>query len=136
MQDLRSIIRLIENTSERLDETHMYGRVIPRDLFNEANLLKCYGKLYIEIENSGLPDVELVHRNPGSPFLVSQDQNSGDLTIANVILMVRGAPCALRRPLNARDAWPLYADTGTGDEIDVFTSSGALSPEMHSFLSG
>lgn len=27
-----------------------YERVVPRDLFNEANLLKCIGKLVLEIE--------------------------------------------------------------------------------------
>lgn len=30
-----------------------YLRVIPRDLFNEAKLLKCLGKLYLEAEKSG-----------------------------------------------------------------------------------
>jgi hypothetical protein len=28
-----------------------YTRVIPRDLFNEANLLKCIGGLYIALEH-------------------------------------------------------------------------------------
>ncbi len=28
----------------------MYARVIPRDLFNEANLLKCFGNLYLRLE--------------------------------------------------------------------------------------
>ncbi len=29
-----------------------YKRVIPRDLFNEANLLKCYGALWIALDNA------------------------------------------------------------------------------------
>jgi len=50
-----------------------YTRVIPRDLFNEANLLKCYGQIYIEVERMSLPDprayVEIEH--DGGAFYIS-----------------------------------------------------------------
>ena len=39
----------------------MYNRVIPRDLFNEANLLKCMGQLYLCLEAANLKYVYLEH---------------------------------------------------------------------------
>ena len=34
-----------------------YPRVIPRDLFNEASLLKCYGQVYLKLEELGLLEI-------------------------------------------------------------------------------
>ena len=55
-----------------------YIRVIPRDLFNEANLLKCHGQLVIHLEgrlpNAGFPE-------DVSRFEVEQDPNSGAIYI-------------------------------------------------------
>jgi len=134
---IRSLLTLVEtriDVSEGASMSHSYRREIPRDLFNEANLLKCYGKLYIEIEKLGVRDVELVHQ--GGPFMAAQDSSSGNLTLANVHLMIRGEACPLSRPLNSRDAWPLYATVGDGEEIDVFDGSGNLTPDMRSLLLG
>ncbi len=128
---IRDLMTVMEAT---LTENVGYRREIPRDLFNEANLLKCYGKVYLEIERLGLQDVKLDH--DGQPFMVAQDQSSGDLTISNVRLMIRGQQCPLFRPLNSRHAWPLYAAMPDGEEIEVFTGSGSFTPEMQSLLTG
>lgn len=109
-----------------------YARVIPRDFFNEANLLKCYGQIFICLETVDVPDVELVH--DGEPFIVEQDLGSGGTTIANVMLKVRGEPCLLHRPLNSREPWPLYLTTDNEDELAVFSDDGSFSPEMLDFL--
>lgn len=111
-----------------------YARVIPRDLFNEANLLKCLGKIYINLETAGMCDVELEHDNEA--FDVHMDDSSGALFVRNVVLMVRGNPCRLVRPMNSREAWPLMMVGDDDEETPVFDSEGNFSPEMLAFLRG
>jgi hypothetical protein len=110
-----------------------YYRVIPRDLFNEANLLKCYGQIYLNLERLNLPGVELVHDDEA--FDIEQSCDDGSTFIVNVALMVRGFHAPLFRPLNSRDAWPLYMATDE-DDIAVFNDDGAFSEEMLRFLNG
>lgn len=112
-----------------------YRRVIPRDLFNEGNLLKCYGQLYLGLEK--LNCVENLHADvmlDRFGFQVSQDPGDGSLTIGNVTLYCQGERVPLRRPLNSREPFPLYAalhvDTEDETEIAVFTDTGELTPEF------
>ena len=111
-----------------------YKRVIPRDLFNEASLLKCYGRIFINLETAKLSDVHLEHT--GNTFDVEQDPGSGDIHLANIHLMVRGKPCRLYRTLNSRHPWPLYAVDENEEDIPVFDDDGSFSPEMTAFLRG
>ena len=111
-----------------------YTRVIPRDLFNESNLLKCYGQIYIALETAGVPEAELIEEDTEEGFHITQD-DSGGLTITNVRLVVRGKVQRLSRPLNSRRAYPLYLETDE-DEIEVFSDSGQFTPEMLAFLKG
>jgi hypothetical protein len=116
-----------------------YGRVIPRDLFNESSLLKCYGALWIELDNGRFPGAALEYEEDGAPFAVVQNQSSGGITLANVRLTVRGETVHLERPLNARRAYPLYAypsDSESESELSVFTDDGRLTGEMRAFLMG
>lgn len=110
-----------------------YTRVIPRDLFNESSLLKCYGRIYINLEFANSHDAELLH--DGSAFEVEQDDDSGAISITNVSLRVRGAAYALYRPLNSRETWPLYLLNGD-TEIEVFNGDGSFSADMLVFLRG
>lgn len=111
----------------------MYQRVIPRDLFNESNLLKCLGKLYLCLETVNLSGVELEH--DGEAFDIDQDESTGGLFVRNVVLIVRGEKMNLWRPLNSRYAWPLYLTTSDDEEYSVFDDEGDLSVEMLQFLS-
>jgi len=113
-----------------------YVRVLPRDLFNEANLLKCYGQLWLLLDNGAFPDASVEYDEDGSPFDVYQGQDTGAICLRNVNLVVRGDVCALERPLNSRRAWPLYAETPDGDVLDVFDDAGQFTPEMVAFLRG
>lgn len=108
--------------------------VIPRDLFNEANLLKCYGRIYLNLETADQPDVELEH--DGEAFDVQEDFGSGGLFLANVKLKVRGSTCHLFRPLNSREDWPLYFLDDIEEEIAVFAKDGSFSSEMLNFFAG
>lgn len=102
-----------------------YLRVIPRDLFNEASLLKCLGRLWIETERYQ-PKVTFEH--DGMAFDVWQDED-GNLSIRNMEVFINGTPHHVQRPLNSREPWPLYLNTGE-DYIPVFTDDGQLTPEM------
>lgn len=118
-----------------------YVRVIPRDLFNESSLLKCYGRLYICLENTPGHSAELREEfAPGDAFKVRQSPDDGSIYLANVSLYVRGRKVHLSRPLNSRDAWPMWAvietDDGEEDEIEVFTEEGEFSPEFAAYIRG
>lgn len=106
-----------------------YIRVIPRDLFNEASLLKCYGQLYLNLELLGMEDCL---SQVGDGFDIVQDE-SGFTTIDNMFLIVNGHTCSLLRPLNARSPYPLYLYTHE-KEIQIFTDDGVFTPEMIDYL--
>lgn len=108
-----------------------YIRVIPRDLFNEASLLKCLATLYIALDgmlpNGGF-SVEDVDR-----FIVEQDPNDGSIYVENVPFYLAGRHYRLSRPLNSRQPWPLYLTdifNNDFDPIAVFNNDGTLSDEL------
>lgn len=107
--------------------TATYLRVIPRDLFNEASLLKCLGRFWIETERYQPRKVTIEH--DGEPFDVWQDENDGTLSVTNISITINGVTCYLCRPLNSREPWPLYLDTEE-DRIAVFTNDGELTREL------
>lgn len=99
-----------------------YLRVIPRDLFNEANLLKCLGKFWIETERFQPKRVTIEH--DGEPFDIWQNPDDGTLVVRNIAITINGRPYCALRPLNSRRSWPLYLETGDGERIDVFQDDG------------
>lgn len=110
-----------------------YRRTIPRDLFNEAKLLKCYGQLYLNLERMGLH--ECLHHD-GEPFEVYQDDSDGGLYLANVELIINGQQPVLWCPLNARSTYPMLT-YGMDDEsaIHVFhQDDGAFTPDFKSLI--
>jgi|SRR5882762_5453865 len=120
-----------------------YLRVIPRDLFNESNFLKCLGQLYLNLDNKGLAAL-LVHEGEDEYFAVQQNQHTGALYITNITLYVGGEivdgqhhdamVCSLWRPLNSRAAYPLWLTLEDEDDIAVFNDDGTFSAEMIAFL--
>jgi len=122
-----------------------YKRVLPRDLFNEALLLKCLGKLHVFDVDEFLPG--LTHRHeypehmepepeeePYPGFYITQDCD-GNISVANLIYQLRGEPLVFFCQLNDKDHWPLQFIFG--DEEDeafaegpVFTEDGKLSVEF------
>jgi hypothetical protein len=114
-----------------------YTRVIPRDLFNEASLLKCYGALYIALDdwrghratwsNDDLPSFDIV-----------QNEDDGSITIENLTLIAGEHSYRLMRPLNSRQPWPLYAervDDPDFDPVAVFNDEGALTVDFRNLVS-
>lgn len=110
-----------------------YLRVLPRDLFNEADLLKCYGRLWLLTEHSHSSGF----REEDAPaFDIVQDEGDGSLTVANLTFLAGAEPCKLWRPLNARSPWPLYLHpvSDPDHEVRVFDEAGNLSAEMLEFI--
>lgn len=122
-----------------------YSRVIPRDLFNEASLLKCLGRLFIALENAKQHAAIMgdgakhgaLDDYSGEPFDIAMDESTGAIRVANLPFYVRGQRFLLQRPLNSREEWPLYVECDLDDdfeEIEVFTAEGDLTPDMRQFI--
>ena len=109
-----------------------YLRIIPRDLFNEANLLKCYGRLWILLDETRGHHAELVEVD-NQAFDVVQNAATGGITIRNLRFMVGGTDYHLERPLNSREPWPLYVET-EDDSVAVFDDAGNFTDEMRALI--
>jgi len=108
-----------------------YLRVIPRDLFNDASLLKCLGQLYLALETINTSNISLECEE--DDFGIDQCPDSGHTFAANVALWVKGNVYLPYRPLNSRAPWPLYLEND-GEEIAIFTDDGRLSDGMLAFM--
>lgn len=116
-----------------------YNRVIPRDLFNEANLLKCLGQLFIALENTRGHAAKMgdgdqhgaLDDYSGAPFDIDQCPATGGILVRNLPFSIGGKAYDLTRPLNSRQPWPLYCvDRETEDECAVFDDDGRLSDDF------
>lgn len=98
-----------------------YKRVLPRDLFNEANLLKCIGKLTLMIEDGLIPWMS--YHYDGEAFNICQDPSDGSLFVSNVQFFANNKTLVVDRPLNSREAWPLRLVT-EDNTFDIFNDEG------------
>lgn len=84
-----------------------YLRVLPRDAFNEANLLKCIGKLTLLIEEKTI-NWRYEFKYPDEGFIIEQDESDGSIFVSNLYFYDEsGEEMGLHRPLNSRESWPL-----------------------------
>jgi hypothetical protein len=116
-----------------------YTRVLPRDLFNEADLLKCMARLCIFLDDTPDHVASLEDdMEAGAPFDVQQSMTSGAIYVANIPFSVSGEAYDLYRPLNSRQPWPLWCGPshGEGEAIRVFSEEGLLSEDMLSLIRG
>jgi hypothetical protein len=117
-----------------------YERVFPRDLFNDANLLKCLGQLVLKIEDGVAPKGLYVEQQERDAIDIWQDASDGSTYAnpANFNLYLELKPglesITLHRPLNARGSFPLLAYNTAWDEpVQVFDAMGNFHPD---FLNG
>lgn len=121
-----------------------YIRVLPRDLFNEAKLLKCLGQLCLKILDGHLPaQWGLCHNeylseygddfNERQGFHVVQNPATGSLHIDNLKFFYAGPAGAteleLYTPLNSKRNYPLMA-VFPEDDYFVFRDDGNFTPEF------
>lgn len=114
-----------------------YRRVLPRDLFNEAKLLKCLGRLTLMIHN-GLCPLQFEHDEDTCPgFLVDQNPDDGSIRCLNLRFSTAGGETVeVSSGLNSRIPYPLTFVAPDGDSEYVFDDEGELSPEFRSFCEG
>jgi hypothetical protein len=88
-----------------------YRRVIPRDLFNEAKLLKCLGKLSLLIHEQMIDGLNVNHEDELNGFKFSQCTGSGFITVSNLHFFDNnGTPIYCYHPLNCKDKWPMQIE--------------------------
>lgn len=114
-----------------------YCRVIPRDLFNEAKLLKCMGRLSLlihdqDIRLSGILNIN--HEDERSGFKIEQNEDDGSIYVSNLhVFDNNGTNIYLSTALNGRSNYPLLFtyDCGFGEKHDfVFDDNGDFTREF------
>lgn len=116
--------------------TTNYQRVLPRDLFNEAKLLKCVGKLVCVIEDKMIEN--LSYHYDDDEFNVWQDDSDGSIYIGNIEFFThgrKGGKIRMQTPLNSKDAWPLQAVIND-EYYDVFNDVGELNSDFKKLIEG
>ena len=102
-----------------------YYRILPRDAFNDANLLKCMAKLTMLIEDGKIPWLTFTYDN--KPFNIQQNPHDGNTYVANISIYCKhddAGPLILTRPMNSREPWPLYIESEHGGVFPVFSAEG------------
>jgi hypothetical protein len=110
-----------------------YTRIVPRDLFNEASLLKCLGRVALLIHDGKLPGLRLNEHALETGFNVMQNPDTGGTFCQNFILYSDSGLLHHERNLNARDPWPLYLTDEQDNEYCVFNDDGSLHADMEIF---
>lgn len=107
-----------------------YTRVLPRDLFNEAKCLKCYGRLCLLIHDN-MCEAWFEHdTRPNAGFEVDQDQYDGSFFVANLRFYSKsGNLLRVSTALNSREPYPMTLAT-EDDEFSVFEPNGDLTDEF------
>ena len=105
-----------------------YERVIPRDLFNEAKLLMCLGKMSLLIHNQLCPmKVQLLPER----FIIRKDDSDGSIFCTNpLFFFLNGQECNLSCPLNSRESFPLVFYDDEHGVVGVFDDKGNISAEF------
>lgn len=102
-----------------------HNRVLPRDLFNEANLLKCVGKIVMAIEDGEIPWLQ--YHYDGDVFNVIENPSDGSLFIGNIQFFAHRRTLQYFRPLNSREPWLLWLTFEKAeDDFEIFDNSGSL----------
>lgn len=109
----------------------MYQRVLPRDLFNEAKLLKCLGRIVLLIHDGIAPEsLQFDHDTSETDgFDIWQDQSSGDLFCNNLEFTVHHRRLHIYTVYNNRGEWPAFVEFD-GETLPVFDANGAFSNDF------
>ncbi len=114
-----------------MTQIETYKRVIPRDFFNEAKLLKCMGQLALKILD-GLTPCEITIEETGQPFNIELSQE-GSLFVSNYRAMVKDTFCFFKTTYNSKEPFPLYCEYDYTD-YQVFDDKGEFHEEFIEFI--
>lgn len=118
----------------------MYRRVIPRDLFNEAKLLKCLGQLSLAIHDEidvgkrAVPHCLKVRGDDGKPFKIDQRESDGGLFCSSLIFVAGSMPLILYSSYNSKSPYPLNCESLDYGVFDVFNDDGSLTSEFARYV--
>lgn len=107
-----------------------YMRVIPRDFFNEAKLLKCMGQLSLKIHDFQLPvgvDISIFESN--QPFNIRQLEADGGLFVFNWMVYVNSTEVIMKTAYNSKSNYPLYCELDYEDTL-VFDEQGNFTEDF------
>jgi hypothetical protein len=105
-----------------------YNRVLPRDLFNEAKLLKCIGRLILLIEDNMTP-VRMSYGENGEPFTIGLTDD-GSLMVTNLGISINRRLQTFKTTYNSKSNYPLLLETPDYSEILVFSENGEFTPDF------
>ncbi len=110
----------------------MYNRIAPRDMFNEANMLKCCGKMALLAIDFPccLTFDENQYTSDGLTLSTTED---GDLYVVGHLFFLNDQPLLFTRPMNSRRAWPIVAIIAD-EYIDIFTDHGDFTDEFKQLI--
>jgi hypothetical protein len=107
-----------------------YTRVSPRDLFNEAKLLKCLGHLALMIHDNKLQGITF--SDSGIPFKIGL-HDAGYLTATQGVKFKKdGELIWLGTSYNSKANYPLIC-MADYEEIQVFDESGAITDDFFEY---
>lgn len=109
---------------------NQYTRVIPRDFFNEAKLLKCMGFLALYILDEKVP-FEMEIKESGEPFEIIRNDEHDMLIVQNYDVYIKGKVYEVGTLYNSKDNFPLYAIIDD-EEIKVLDEKGNFTDEFTS----
>lgn len=113
-----------------------YERVLPRDLFNEAKLLKCLGRLALLIHDEKLPRLRFEQLETNN-LRVELDVAFSELFCPALCLHHGETELELFTPYNNREEYPLYFRVSNEDGIyegRVFNNDGSVSADLANWL--
>lgn len=109
-----------------------YSRVIPRDFFNEAKLLKCFGQLSLKMLDNQVPEgVNISIEESGEPFDICLSSEGG-LYIANYETTINNVPVIFVTTYNSKSAYPFFCQYDYCD-YEVFNEDGEFTEEFINF---
>ncbi len=108
-----------------------YTRELPRDLFNEAKLLKCLGQITL-LNHNNVIRLRIEHHtyiHPG--FIIEQDSSDGSISVLNIQFITPDGKTAVEffTALNSKDPYPLYFIAGD-QEHAALDDQGNPTPEL------
>jgi len=131
--------KLLNNIDIQTDVN--YCRVIPRDLFNEAKLLKCIGRLALNIHDgnglgitvSGYPISFGLGLKNNDSFQIGL-MSDGYLVVANLGFKLGNEYLLFRTLYNSKNNYPLVCTRDFCD-VPVFDESGEYTEEFKFLIS-
>lgn len=118
-------------TPQTIDIT--YVRILPRDLFNEAKLLKCIGRLCLLIHD-GMTPVQMSFDDENLEQFEIGLLEDGYLAIRNLTILIKGESFLFKSKYNSQENYPLYVECNDSDYL-VFNEKGEWDLEFIELLS-